>query len=180
MSLVPYLFSDLLDVPTIYDQHFGLGLSPLDFRQTIRPYRGLWRSPLQQLNTLMNATGASIINDKDSFKVNVDVQQFRPDELTVKVVDNYIVIEGKHEERGDEHGYVSRQFKRRYLLPKEVDEKQLTSSLSSDGVLQLTAPKKASPITGERSIPITQTNQPALKSTSTQEQQKQSGEKNES
>lgn len=57
--------------------------------------------------------------DKERFQVNLDVQQFGPHEISVKTVDDFIVVEGKHEERQDEHGFVSRQFVRRYQLPGE-------------------------------------------------------------
>ena len=77
-------------------------------------------------------------------QVNLDVQQFKPDQLNVKVVDNTVVIDGKHEERQDEHGFISRQFQRRYVLPDNVDPATVISSLSSDGVLTITAPKKVS------------------------------------
>lgn len=86
------------------------------------------------------------------------------------MVDNYVVIEGKHEERSDEHGFVSRQFTRRYQLPDNVDMQALQSSLSSDGVLQLCAPKKSIEDKGARSIPITHTNAPAVKAAEPKQQ----------
>lgn len=82
----------------------------------------------------------------------------------MQVVDDYICIEGKHEERSDEHGFVSRHFTRRYKIPANVDKQALTSSLSSDGVLELYAPKLAIEGAKEKAIPIVQTNQPAVKS----------------
>jgi crystallin alpha B len=92
------------------------------------------------------------------------VQQFKPDELTVKMVDDFVVVEGKHEERQDEHGFISRQFLRRYKLPSEVDPETVLSQLSSDGVLTISAPKKALPSSdNERIVPITQTQAPAQK-----------------
>lgn len=75
-------------------------------------------------------------------QVILDVQQFSPDEITVKTVDNHVIIEAKHEERQDEHGYISRHFVRRYVLPPSHDLVNVTSTLSSDGVLTITAPKK--------------------------------------
>lgn len=75
-------------------------------------------------------------------QVILDVQQFSPDEITVKTVDNYVIVEAKHEERQDEHGYISRHFIRRYVLPPSHDLVNVTSTLSSDGVLTVTAPKK--------------------------------------
>jgi crystallin alpha B len=72
----------------------------------------------------------------------LDVQQFCPNEIAVKTIDNYIVIEGKHEEKEDEHGYVARHFVRRYLLPKGVKPESVTSTISCDGVLTISAPKE--------------------------------------
>lgn len=52
-------------------------------------------------------------------QVILDVQQFTPNEITVKTTDKHIIVEGKHEEKADEHGYISRHFVRRYQLPGE-------------------------------------------------------------
>lgn len=103
--------------------------------------------------------------DKERFQVNLDVQQFGPHEITVKTVDDFIVVEGKHEERPDEHGFVARQFVRRYQLPADYDPKDVVSSLSSDGVLTVMAPPKVIPppekeggkTPVERTIPVVQT-----------------------
>ncbi|XP_053953087.1 heat shock protein 23-like [Anastrepha ludens] len=80
---------------------------------------------------------------KDGFQASMDVQQFKPKELSVKVIDDQIVVEGKHEERGDEHGYISRHFVRRYALPKGFHADKVVSTLSSDGVLTVSVPKPA-------------------------------------
>ncbi|GIX82167.1 protein lethal(2)essential for life [Caerostris darwini] len=77
--------------------------------------------------------------------------------IDVKIVDNSIVIHGKHEERTDEHGFISREFTRRYLLPEGTEPETVTSFLSLEGVLTIEAPKKAiepSP-SNERVVPIT-------------------------
>ncbi|XP_067613605.1 heat shock protein 23-like [Eurosta solidaginis] len=80
---------------------------------------------------------------KDGFQASMDVQQFKPSELNVKVVDDHIVVEGKHEEREDGHGYVSRHFVHRYALPKGFEADKVVSTLSSDGVLTVRVPKPA-------------------------------------
>lgn len=36
--------------------------------------------------------------DRDRFVVNLDVKHFSPEELTVKVNDDYVEIRGKHDE----------------------------------------------------------------------------------
>ena len=39
----------------------------------------------------------------------VDVGHFKPSEITVKTTDDNIIVHGKHEERNDQHGFVSRE-----------------------------------------------------------------------
>lgn len=74
--------------------------------------------------------------------MNLDVQQFKPEEIDVKIVDDYLVVEAKHEERADKHGFISRQFTRRYKLSENLDLDAIKSTISSDGILLITAPKK--------------------------------------
>lgn len=88
----------------------------------------------------------------------LDVQQFAPNEITVKTSGNSIIVEGKHEEKQDEHGFISRHFTRRYLLPSDHDIEGVVSSLSSDGILTVTAAKKDDkPKNTDRVVPIQQT-----------------------
>ena len=95
---------------------------------------------------------------KDGFQASMDVQQFKPSELSVKVVDDHIVVEGKHEEREDNQGYISRHFVRRYALPKGFKADKVVSTLSSDGVLTVSVPKPAiEDKSNERVIQIQQT-----------------------
>ncbi|XP_069691047.1 protein lethal(2)essential for life-like [Periplaneta americana] len=168
MSLIPLLFSDVLDdlrrPVSLFDQHFGRGMFPEDLLSPsiIAPLRIGYYRPWRNLSA--HSSGMSNIqNTKDGFKVNLDVQQFKPEELTVKMVDNFVVVDGKHEERQDEHGFISRQFQRRYLLPSDVDPSTVVSQISSDGVLTISAPKQALPEgKNERIVPITQTQAPAV------------------
>jgi HSP20 family molecular chaperone IbpA len=51
-------------------------------------------------------------------------------------------VEGKHEERAEDGSrMVSRQFLRRYRLPQGTKPEGVSSNLSSDGVLVVTAKK---------------------------------------
>lgn len=197
MSLIPLLFSNWwedLDQPhSLFNQDFGLGLYP---DQLLRPRfqesyylvpRDRWSSryscPRRQWLDLMRKTdgsGTSTVQaDKEKFEVVLDVQQFKPEEISVKVVDGCVVVEGKHEEKQDEHGWISRQFVRKYLIPEQCDIDQVTSSLSSDAVLTITAPRKEKPKThSERSIAIEKTGKPALQEKPTpQKEQKEEKEK---
>lgn len=115
MSLSSY-YHDLAD-PLIERWHnFGLGLHPLGLDGP-RPKIG-----------------------KDGYQVCLDVHQFTPNEIIVKIIDNYISVEAHHEERQDEHGLITRQFTRRYTLPSEFNPDHVVSQLSSDGILIIKAP----------------------------------------
>ncbi|XP_026462567.1 protein lethal(2)essential for life-like [Ctenocephalides felis] len=100
---------------------------------------------------------SSVTTDKDKFQITLDVQQFKPKEITVKTKNNCVIVEGKHEEKQDEHGFVTRHFVRRFMLPQNHEASDVVSNLSSDGVLTITAPKRVLPEDeNERVVPITQ------------------------
>ncbi|KAK0159033.1 hypothetical protein PV328_009965 [Microctonus aethiopoides] len=184
MSLVPLLFSnwweDLNRPHRLVDQDFGLGFYPdqllIPFEQRVRHPLNYYR-PWGQQYRENNVGTSTITSDKDKFQVILDVQQFKPEEINVKVVDNNVVVEGKHEEKKDEHGYISRHFVRKYLIPDQCDLSQVSSSLSSDGVLSITAPRKDVPmVENEKKIEIKYVDKPAIAQIS--KKSKDQGDKN--
>jgi HSP20 family molecular chaperone IbpA len=46
------------------------------------------------------------ISGKDYFLIQINVSNFRPEELKVTVIENQVVIEGKHDEKSDNYGQV--------------------------------------------------------------------------
>jgi len=85
-----------------------------------------------------------IQSDLDNFKVLVDVKQFKPEELSVRSTDNFVIIEGKHEEKEDSHGFISRHFTRKYDLPKGVKADDVQCNMTASGILEIKAPKPKS------------------------------------
>ncbi|XP_058835630.1 protein lethal(2)essential for life-like [Topomyia yanbarensis] len=172
MSLVPILFrgwcDDIWDVPprpsTILEKYFGEDFFPDELILAIDqvPKRRMVKRPrFSAANHQAQNNHAAVMRTKDGFQVSVDVQQFAPEEISVKMVDDYITVEGKHEEKQDEHGFVSRHFIRKYRLPEGHDADNVVTSLSSEGVLTIRAPKLALPETkAERTIPVEQTGKP--------------------
>ncbi|KAK7872932.1 hypothetical protein R5R35_004251 [Gryllus longicercus] len=150
----------------LFDHSFGFDVLHKELFRPFVPalirnrYLGPWRHQYYQANGI-----SDIQDNRDTYKVNLDVQQFRHDEISVKMVGNHIVVEGKHKERQDEHGYISRQFQRRYKLPEGIVVDAVESKLSSDGVLSIEAPKKTivSP-SKDHVIQITHTNVPTVTS----------------
>lgn len=94
---------------------------------------------------------------EDGFQVSLNVQNFKPEEVQVKVADNNVIIEAKHEERNEDGSYVSRHFSRRYTLPDDCSIKDIVSSLSADGILTVRAPPKEIDTKNARNIHIQQT-----------------------
>lgn len=185
MSLLPLLFSvwwaDLERPHSLLDQHFGMGLYPeqLLFPSAFdrlypsvsnRAALELYYRPLIEFMRRSKGGTSTVTADKDTFKVILDVLQFKPEEVTVKLVGRFLVVEAKHEEKKDEHGLISRQFVRKYLIPEQVDETKLTSNISSDGVLTITAPmKEVEQESNERTIKIELTGKPAIRTDTTTE-----------
>lgn len=131
MSNVPLTFRDWWDdydmdfdsfrrprTSRLIDQHFGTSLRRNDLLSSLAnthlssvpsrtPYYRPWS--VGGVNPLAKQDSGSTVNvEKDKFQIILDVQQFTPDEIVVKTSDKYIIVEGKHEEKQDEHGFVSR------------------------------------------------------------------------
>ncbi|XP_031356182.1 alpha-crystallin B chain-like [Photinus pyralis] len=147
MSLLPLLFRDVARPLRMMEHQMRLGeeLFPFLVYQAIP--RG--RNPLEA-----GDGKESVIQDRDKFQVKLDVENFSPEEITIKAIDgNAIVVEAKHE-KSDENGHICRQFYRKFVIPKGHDMKKVESVLSADGILTITAPNKVEQLE-ERAIPIT-------------------------
>uniref|UniRef100_A0AC34QWG5 SHSP domain-containing protein n=1 Tax=Panagrolaimus sp. JU765 TaxID=591449 RepID=A0AC34QWG5_9BILA len=114
-----------------------------------------------------------VVDNDEGFKVEVDVSHFRPEELTVTVVESQLVIEGKHDEKTDKYGKIERHFVRKYNLPANTKPEDIerhfvrkynlppntkpedvTSELSKDGILTVQTAKKQVEESKVRNIPI--------------------------
>uniref|UniRef100_A0A3Q1GGT5 Heat shock protein, alpha-crystallin-related, b15 n=1 Tax=Acanthochromis polyacanthus TaxID=80966 RepID=A0A3Q1GGT5_9TELE len=114
----------------------GYTQSPL-----LPPFTGQHPAALDQKGLRQLTSGVSEIRTgQNSWKINLDVNHFSPEEITITTKEGYLQISGNHEERQDEHGLVSRCFTRKYKLPPGVDLQHISSSLSGDGVLSVEAP----------------------------------------
>ena len=92
------------------------------------------------------------IDDK-KFSVLLDVTNFKPEEIKVKVVGNELSVSAKHESETEGH-FTSRQFNRHFVLPKDVDMSSVMSRLTDEGKLLVEAERKALPPPQERFISI--------------------------
>lgn len=113
------------------------------------------RSPPKTPKKEKNYKGAIFTLEKDGFHICMDVKQFRYPELSVKIVDDMIVIEAKHGDREDNKGTVARSVVRKYQIPKESDPDKIEAELSSDSILTVKAPLRKEN-RNERAIKIKQ------------------------
>lgn len=117
---------------------------------------------------------------EDGFQVSLNVKQFKPEEVSVKVADNNIIIEAKHEERNEDDSYVSRNFSRRYTLPENCSIKDVVSTLSADGILTVRAPPKEIDTKNARTIHIQHTGTSHIEAESPKKVEEKSSEEQKS
>nr|XP_029725368.1 heat shock protein 26-like [Aedes albopictus] len=114
-------------------------------------------------STIVHYFGSTIHADKVKFQINLDVQQLRYfGEGLRPSLRHSIIIEGDtSRSRTIMATYNSQYFIQRYSLTPELDFNQINSSISSHGILTISAPKRAvADAEGHKSIPIVQTGQP--------------------
>ncbi|XP_043571825.1 heat shock protein beta-1 [Chiloscyllium plagiosum] len=135
----------------LFDQDFGLpplSEEPLkdwmqwvENRLSLSPSDSTTPSPCPSPLQRPLFGGMSLIQQTSgNWKISLDVKHFTPEELQVKIQEGYLEISGNHKEKQDQHGFISRSFTRKYMLPSEVDTLSVTSSLTSDGILIVEAP----------------------------------------
>merc|ERR1719400_106026 len=94
--------------------------------------------------------------DDNNYKIIVNVEKYKPEELFIRTVDNTVIVEAKHEEKtSDGRSCSSQSFSQSFTLPAGVDPDTVKSGLSKQGVLTISAPvTKPSRQNQERLVPI--------------------------
>ncbi|XP_012158241.1 heat shock protein 27 [Ceratitis capitata] len=99
-------------------------------------------------------------NGKGTFKVVIDVHHFRDDELVLKVRNNdTLILTGKQKnDRGEKSKFcITREFTRKYKLPRNYDATLAKATRSTDGVLTIMVPPPPPLDDVERLVDIEQT-----------------------
>ena len=107
------------------------------FNHHHHPHQFAWCHQWHQTCLIDSVT----VNETDGLQIQLDVRHFKFDELTVKTLDNVIAVQGKKKDRDDDFVCITKQFTRKYKLPRGYDAKMVVSTLSSDGILHVKAPK---------------------------------------
>uniref|UniRef100_A0A0N5ADD6 SHSP domain-containing protein n=1 Tax=Syphacia muris TaxID=451379 RepID=A0A0N5ADD6_9BILA len=78
-------------------------------------------------------------SDGKTLRLRFDVAQYKPEEVTVKTVDNRLLVHAKHEEKTPQRT-VYREYNQEFMLPRGTNPELISSTLSTDGVLTVEAP----------------------------------------
>merc|ERR1712209_247499 len=73
------------------------------------------------------------VKEGDEYKLALNMQQYSPEDITIKLNGQELSIEASG------HG---EQFKQKHVIPDNINLDEMSSSFSSDGVLVVKAPKK--------------------------------------
>ena len=97
-----------------------------------------------------------------TLQLAVDVSQYKPEEVSVKLCDDNLVIEGKTES-SESDSYHKSEFRRWFRLPRDVKHEAIKSTLTPDNKLLIEVPGHK-PIADSRSrnIPIDIQRKPAV------------------
>jgi len=92
-----------------------------------------------QFQTTVNTEAVSVDKENGVQRVKFNVQNFKPEEIDLKVVDNILRVHAVHkscEDGSNVHSEYSRQF----TLPEGIDLEAMKSTLSEEGVLEVEIP----------------------------------------
>ena len=77
----------------------------------------------------------------DTWKLDLDLEGFKPEELNVKVKGNILTVDAEQKDEGDAHKF-HRKITRVVTLPSIVDADKIETVRTDSGVLKLSAPYK--------------------------------------
>lgn len=114
--------------------------------RSIPETRNVYRQIRSSNVTSDDSQAVSCTEENDKYKMMIDAKDYKPGDITVKTVDDTVVVEGKIETK-EGNTIKTQVFTRRFMLPPTVNLNAVTSALSRDGVLTINAPKLAAHVT---------------------------------
>jgi HSP20 family molecular chaperone IbpA len=105
------------------------------------PFEGMMSHKVEQTEDYIppsntqtaEATVLLKVKEGSEYKLALNMQQFTPEDITIKLNGNELAIEASNG---------SETFKQKHVVPEHINLDAMSSSFSSDGVLVIKAPKK--------------------------------------
>ncbi|XP_068460994.1 heat shock protein beta-8 [Clinocottus analis] len=102
-------------------------------------YTSRYGEPSSRSSPTGSTSSGSGTTGGEPWKVCVNVHSFKPEELSIKTRDGFVEVSGKHEEKQEEGGIVTKNFTKKIQIPIDVDPVTVFASLSPEGVLIIEA-----------------------------------------
>ncbi|XP_052075858.1 alpha-crystallin A chain-like [Mytilus californianus] len=97
---------------------------------------------------------AEVKYDSKKLEINLDVSMYSPEELNVTIAEDRMIIKGKHEQKEDNYGFITREFTREFVVPENIDADRITSTLSEEGMLMIQGRARGAEEANERVVNI--------------------------
>lgn len=126
-------------------------------RHVVNPFRELQRMS-QLVDSVMQETSHELesqihYNENGDLAFHCQTAGFKPEELTVDVDGDKLIVNGKHVESREGES-VERQFSRVIRLPKEVDHGKIKCELDDKGELSISIPQREKLEAPKQNVPI--------------------------
>ncbi|CAI5454478.1 unnamed protein product [Caenorhabditis angaria] len=113
----------------------NFGIPPPSFHGDLMAHRPTYDPYLDNLKSPLIKDES----DGKTLRLRFDVAHYKPEEVTVKTIDNRLLVHAIHEEKTPQRT-VYREYNQEFLLPRGTNPEQISSTLSTDGVLTVEAP----------------------------------------
>ena len=124
------LYRERNPLDNFFDDVFDWSLSPRYYRLINFPYRKSHSSSDPSHRKVQ----------EDTFKVTLDVRNYQPDDVSLTVEGDKLLVKGKSRTE-NEFGFETSEFERAYPIPSDVDVKGFQSKINNEGQLEIEAPK---------------------------------------
>lgn len=94
----------------------------------------------QKVSPLVREKPAQVVRRGVPFSVQFDVSTFAPSEVFVKLLDRFIIVECKHEQKADDGHFEYRRFLKKVPIPDGCITEHMKCKLDQTGMLQIEAP----------------------------------------
>lgn len=91
-----------------------------------------WHDSFPGLGSYLSKGKEISCKSVNNFHLYMNVYQFKPCDIDVKIVDGFILVEAKHDQNLSSS---SREFKRQYKLPEDIDPSSLNFAFNEKGLL---------------------------------------------
>lgn len=93
------------------------------------PYLPTTQSNCSILHVKEDLGHVQVLTSEAKFFVKLDTTGYSPEELEIKTLNGFLVIQGETVEKGGDGFKIKRKFRRRFLLPVNCKEDELTCEL---------------------------------------------------